>query len=138
MIWLLLVLIIGVIVVIILKKNGEQPETAVTANDYREGTELMEDASDVMGGEILGYLLNNFLLDPKQYQEWRGLTPEKLKSTLAANGILSESDFDKLAGQIAVSQQSSVPGAGTETFHAGNPGPGETENFGGDSDSGNR
>lgn len=49
---------------------------------------------------VLGYLINNFLIDSHQYEAWRGLGVSDLKKELSKAGILSEAEYDVFSQQI--------------------------------------
>lgn len=49
---------------------------------------------------ILGYMVNNFLIDSKQYNAWQSLGPDELKSELKRAGIMSDSEFDDFNRQL--------------------------------------
>jgi len=51
-------------------------------------------------GNVLGYLINNFLIDSRQYEAWRGLEPFELKKELSKAGILSEAEYDEFSQQV--------------------------------------
>ncbi|MBP2634880.1 MAG: hypothetical protein H6Q72_787 [Firmicutes bacterium] len=53
-----------------------------------------------MTGNVLGYLINNFLIDSRQYEAWRGLEPSELKKELSKAGILSEAEYDEFSQQV--------------------------------------
>ncbi len=53
-----------------------------------------------MTGTLLGYLINNFLIDSKQYKAWRGLTVDELRNELDKAGIMSSAEFDQCSQQL--------------------------------------
>lgn len=55
-----------------------------------------------MTEHVLGYLINNFLIDARQYEGWRGLEVADLKRELSKAGILSEDEYDEFSWQIDV------------------------------------
>lgn len=54
-------------------------------------------AGSMLTGMVLGYLLSNYLIDQRQYDMWRDLTPDALRDILASQGVMSGTDFDALA-----------------------------------------
>ena len=53
-----------------------------------------------MTENVLGYLINNFLIDSHQYEAWRGLEVSDLKKELSKAGIMSEAEYDAFRRQI--------------------------------------
>ena len=53
-----------------------------------------------MTENVLGYLINNFLIDARQYEDWRGLEVSDLKKELSKAGVLSEDEYDEFSRQI--------------------------------------
>jgi hypothetical protein len=49
---------------------------------------------------VLGYLINNFLIDARQYEAWRGLEAAELKKELSKASILSEDEYDEFSRQV--------------------------------------
>lgn len=56
-------------------------------------------------GIMLGYLINNFLIDSQQYQAWRDLAPDELKTALKNAGIMTATEFDDFSQQLAAEVQ---------------------------------
>lgn len=93
-------------------------------------------------GLLLGYLLSNMLIDHQQYAALQNLSPDALRDTLAAQGILSGDDFDALAqkalaGELQPQDLSANPGDGTAGWSDGGDGfaggdGGGFDDFGGD------
>lgn len=53
-----------------------------------------------MAEAILGYLVNNLLIDSKQYNAWRNLGAVELKNELKQAGIMSDSEYDEFNRQL--------------------------------------
>lgn len=53
-----------------------------------------------MTGTLLGYLINNFLIDSKQYEAWRGLALDELRDELDRAGIMSSAEYDEFSQQL--------------------------------------
>lgn len=60
---------------------------------------------NVVTGQMLAYLVGNFLIDSQQYQAWRGLKPDELKLALGEAGIMTDAEFDSFNQQIAAEIQ---------------------------------
>lgn len=81
---------------------ASHPEIIKDDNYLRQGTNEM---NRPLTGIMLSYLVNNFLIDGHQYENWRGLAPEELKHALAKAGIMKESDFDSFSQQLLAEEQ---------------------------------
>ena len=49
---------------------------------------------------LLGYLINNFLIDSQQYEAWRGLSQDELREKLNAAGIMNSAEFAEFSQQL--------------------------------------
>lgn len=49
---------------------------------------------------LLGYLINNFLIDSHQYEAWRGLSQDELREELSTAGIMNSAEFDEFSRQL--------------------------------------
>lgn len=65
----------------------------------------MSDTDSMQAGQMLAYLVGNFLIDSQQYQAWRSLSPEELKPVLAEAGIMTAAEFDSFNLQLAAEAQ---------------------------------
>ncbi|SMC95711.1 hypothetical protein [Sporomusa malonica] len=105
MLLLIIAVVIGVAAFAILRPH----QIASCRPDLPQKDEGIESAKGGMGsmmaGVILSYLVSNFLIDSHQYNAWRGLSTDKLKATLAAEGIMSETDFVGLSDQLTANAE---------------------------------
>lgn len=53
-----------------------------------------------MADIILGYLINNLLIDSRQYENWRNLERDELKTALSKAGIMSDTEFEDFSQQL--------------------------------------
>lgn len=56
-------------------------------------------AGNMMSGMILGYLLSRYLISPNQYDMWRDMNADELRTTLVENGVVSDDEFIDLQNQ---------------------------------------
>lgn len=70
-------------------------------------------------GMLLGYLLEEALINSEQLKQWENLNPEELQQTLAEEGILDTEKFDSLVSQITEKMDFSAAGNSfnEETFY---------------------
>ena len=54
-----------------------------------------------MADILLGYLINNLLIDRYQYEAWRGLSQDELREELNTAGIMNRTEFDEFSQQLA-------------------------------------
>jgi hypothetical protein len=58
-----------------------------------------------MTGIMLGYLINNFLIDRHQYEQWRKLSFEELREELETADIMNSSEFNVFSQQLIASAE---------------------------------
>lgn len=106
MIWVIIAVIgIAIAAAVFLRPRqpaASHPEIIKDDAYLRQETNEM---SSPLTGIMLSYLVNNFLIDSHQYENWRGLAPEELKSELAKAGIMKEADFDSFSQQLWAEEQ---------------------------------
>ncbi|HWR45000.1 hypothetical protein [Sporomusa sp.] len=99
MLWLIITVVIAIALFTLLRPRQ-------TASDEPDAQQTSIGIGGSMGsmmtGMMLGYLVSNFLIDSHQYAQWRGLSPDALKEMLAAEGVMTDAEFDNLSDQIAV------------------------------------
>jgi hypothetical protein len=54
-----------------------------------------------MADILLGYLINNMLIDRYQYEAWRGLSQDELREELNTAGIMNRTEFGEFSQQLA-------------------------------------
>lgn len=91
-----LLVIVGIYIAYRLLRSREYDQRPYAPGGY-SGTGM----GGMLGGMILGYLLTHYLIDQNQYDMWRNLDAEQLRATLISQGILNDSDYERLAGQAS-------------------------------------
>jgi hypothetical protein len=91
----ILFILLGIYIVYRLLRPREYNSGSYPAGGY--GSPGM---GGMFGGMILGYLLTHYMIDQNQYDMWRNLDDEQLRDTLTSQGVLNESDYDHLIGQV--------------------------------------
>lgn len=80
-----------------LQAEGELPGIA----DIRVLAAKNDDRRDRVTGNLLSYLLENFLIDGEQYERWRCLSVHQLQTELARDGIMTRAEFETFERQLA-------------------------------------
>ncbi len=101
----IMVIIIAIAAAVLLRPRRMVPGCPVIPEDDTAAGSGVSDTDSVLAGQMLAYLVGNFLIDSQQYQAWRSLSPEELKLVLEEAGILTGAEFDSFNLQLAAEAQ---------------------------------
>lgn len=99
----IMVIIIAIAAAVLLRPRRRVP--AVIPEADTAASSGVSDTDGVLAGQMLAYLVGNFLIDSQQYQAWRSLSPEELKLVLEEAGIMTGAEFDSFNLQLAAEAQ---------------------------------
>ncbi|WP_373325721.1 hypothetical protein [Sporomusa paucivorans] len=104
----IMVIIIAIAAAVLLRPRRTRrtvPGCPVIPEDDTAAGSGVSDMDSVLAGQMLAYLVGNFLIDSQQYQAWRSLSPEELKLVLEEAGIMTGAEFDSFNLQLAAEAQ---------------------------------
>lgn len=101
----IMVIIIAIAAAVLLRPRQTAPGRPVIPEADIAAGSGVSDVDSVLAGQMLAYLVGNFLIDSQQYQAWRSLSPEELKLALGEAGIMTGAEFDSFNLQLAAEAQ---------------------------------
>ena len=114
MLWII-VIIIAVALYFSLRKRRQAEQDYDQWNTPGANHRYMAGAGMLAGGMMLGYLLNNNLINHEQYDAWQNMNSDELRQTLTDNGIVSAAEFDSLSGQFETQNATSYDDGGFDS-----------------------
>ncbi len=134
MLWLIIIAIaIAIAAAVLLRPRQTVPNRPVAPQADTGFSNGMGGAGKLLTGMMLSYLVSNFLIDSHQYETWRGLTSDELKTALGDAGIMTGAEFDGFSQQlVAEAQVHEAHGEyGSQDMHQGYVETGNAEGVGG-------
>ncbi len=102
---LLLIIILVAVIIYLLRRRPANPYRGTTMNNPGMGG-VGSGMGGMMTGALLGYLLSEALISPRQYDSWQNMNSDELRQTLDDQGIMTPAQFDDASQNFNTEQLS--------------------------------